>query len=93
MKPEDGYFDIRALFQHDLKHVPYIDVGLPAAACEFIRQHLHTAPTTLVPAVTQKWPTVTSNQVYNAWISHSTDFWRQDADHKKSLVMLLAEFG
>ena len=82
---------VKISIAHDKKHVLYINVELPPAASDFIREHLYTAPVTLVPEVTTRWPQLTSKQVYNAWMVHSAVLWKRAQDQRESAIKLLEE--
>lgn len=82
---------VKISIAHDKKHVLYINVELPPAASDFIWEHLYTAPVTLVPEVTTRWPQLTSKQVYNAWMVHSAVLWKRAQDQRESAIKLLEE--
>ena len=76
---------------HEEQHVLYINVEMPPATCNFIHEHLYTAPVTLIPEVTQQWPQVMPKQVYDAWVAHSAILWKRDNDQQVSATALLEE--
>ena len=90
-KVHKGMLLVVVSISHEERHVPYINVEMPPAACDFIREHLYTAPITLIPEVTQQWPQVTPKQVYNAWVAHSAILWKKDNDQRVSATALLEE--
>ena len=91
-KDDPTHQKVRLALWHDAKHVPYVNVDMPPATSEFIREHLYTAPVTLVPEVTHRWPQVSSKQVYTAWRLHTEILWKRQNDQKQSARELLKEF-
>jgi len=100
-----GYLDIKVntgedlletftavvVVEHQMKHIPYVQVEMPAGASEFIRENLFSSPAALFPEVIQQWPSVTAKQVYWAWTAHSEVLWRKREDQKQSVKELMEE--
>jgi hypothetical protein len=84
-------FTAVVVVDHQMKHIPYVKVEMPADASEFIRENLFSSPAALFPEVIKQWPSVTSKQVYQAWTAHSEVLWWKKEDQKESAKELMEE--
>ncbi|KAJ7214419.1 hypothetical protein GGX14DRAFT_360171 [Mycena pura] len=80
--------------KHDVPHVAYYDVSLPAEAADIIRENMEwCTPSELVKRIQARFPSSTANQIGDAWRSMSEMFWKRDNDQLLSALKLLTEFS
>jgi hypothetical protein len=78
---------------HHAKHLPYYDVAMPPGASEMIREHIEwLTPVAMVTKIQESFPSVTAQQIHNAWANMSEIYWRRDDNQMKSALALLDEY-
>ena len=79
--------------KHSVQHVSYYDVSMPSAAADIIRANIDwSTPSELIKRVQAQFPSVTANQVGEAWRSFTEVLWKRDDVQLVSATKLLAEF-
>lgn len=89
---ETGRTTLSIRAAHNIKHVPYYDVKMPAAALDIIRDNLEdSTPVSLTPRIKKRFPQVTAQQVHKAWTEMSEMLWKRAKDPMELAKKLLAE--
>ncbi|KAJ6483695.1 hypothetical protein DFH09DRAFT_1340301 [Mycena vulgaris] len=80
--------------RHGVKHTPYVDVTMPEAALDIIRDNAEwSTPVELVGKVQAAFPAVSAQQIHRAWMEFSELYWRFDDAQLPSAEKLLQEHG
>lgn len=84
--------NVTVQLKHAAKHVSYVDVSMPPAALDMIRDNVEwLTPAMMVTKVQAAFPNVTAAQIHRAWMEMSEVFWRFDDDQLLSTKRLLEE--
>jgi len=79
---------------HHVKHVTYVDVGMPPEALQMIQEQAEwSTPAAMASKIQSLYPQVTTKQIHAAWRELSQSFWRCDDNQWTSAQKLLAEYG
>jgi hypothetical protein len=79
--------------QHHVKHVLYVDVGMPPEALQMIEEQAEwSTPSQMATKIQSQYPQVTTKQIHSAWRGLSQEFWRRDDEQLPSTRKLLAEY-
>lgn len=80
--------------QHHVKHVLYVDVGMPPEALQMIQEQAEwSTPAEMATKIQSVYPQVTTKQIHAAWRGLSQEYWRRDDIQLISAKKLLAEYG
>ena len=80
--------------QHHVKHVLYIDVGMPPEALQMIQEQAEwSTPVEMATKIQSVYPQVTTKQIHAAWRGLSQEYWRHNDIQLISAKKLLAEYG
>jgi hypothetical protein len=71
-------------FKHQRKHAPYVYVGTPPEAIEYMKTMLFCPPTAVVAKIQELWPHLRAKQIYQVWSTLSSDLWRRDPNPMES---------
>ncbi|KAL0563702.1 hypothetical protein V5O48_018363 [Marasmius crinis-equi] len=85
------HVEISIRMEHHEAHLVYVDVAIPVATVEYITDHLEFKPHDLFKALRTEHNTLTSDQVYSAWLRLSEVLWRRDDNQMVSARKLLKE--
>lgn len=79
--------------QHHVKHVLYVDVGMPPEALQMIQEQAEwSTPSQLAIKIQSQYPQVTTKQIHSAWRGLSQEFWHRDDEQLPSTRKLLVEY-
>ncbi|KAJ6629647.1 hypothetical protein B0H10DRAFT_1764886, partial [Mycena sp. CBHHK59/15] len=94
MKKDSEELTVTVKLQHTGKHISYVDVSMPPAALDMIRDNVEwLTPVTMVSKVQAVFPDVTAAQIYRAWTEMSEIYWRREDVQLPSATKLLEEHG
>ena len=80
--------------QHHVKHVLYVDVGMPPEALQMIQEQAEwSTPAEMATKIQSVYPQVTTKQIHAAWRGLSQEYWRRDDIQLISAKKLLAKYG
>ena len=90
----DGGHDIFVNLRHHVKHVLYVDVGMPPEALQMIEEQAEwSTPAAMASKIQSIYPQVTMKQIHAAWRELSQAYWRHDDKQLLSAKKLLEEYG
>ncbi|KAJ6614515.1 hypothetical protein B0H10DRAFT_1803283, partial [Mycena sp. CBHHK59/15] len=93
-KELDEELTVAVQLRHAAKHVSYVDVSMPEAALDMIRENVEwMTPVAMVTKVQAAFPDVSAAQVHRAWTELSEVYWRRDDAQLPSAEKLLQEHG
>lgn len=91
---DDSQLTVSIQLRHGVKHTPYVDVTMPEAALDIIRDNAEwSTPVELVGKVQAAFPAVSAQQIHRAWMEFSELYWRFDDAQLPSAEKLLQEHG
>ncbi|KAJ6617365.1 hypothetical protein B0H10DRAFT_1760364, partial [Mycena sp. CBHHK59/15] len=94
MNKDDDELTVAVQLCHAVKHTAYVDVSMPAAALDMIRENVEwSTPVEMVGKVQKAFPNVSAPQIHRAWTEMSEVYWRRDDAQLPSAEKLLHEFG
>lgn len=65
--------------KHHVKHVLYVDVGMPPEALQMIEEQAEwSTPAVMAAKIQSIYPQITTKQIYAAWRELSQAHWRRD---------------
>lgn len=89
-----GSHNMLIYLQHRVKHVLYIDVGMPPKALQMIQEQAEwSTPSQMATKIQLQYPQVTTKQIHSAWRGLSQEFWHRDDEQLPSTQKLLSEYG
>ncbi|KAJ6624059.1 hypothetical protein B0H10DRAFT_2213107 [Mycena sp. CBHHK59/15] len=93
-KKDSEELTVNVKLQHAGKHISYVDVSMPPAALDMIRDNVEwLTPVAMVSKVQAVFPDVTAAQIYRAWTEMSEIYWRREDAQLPSATKLLEEHG
>ncbi|KAJ7774147.1 hypothetical protein DFH07DRAFT_988137 [Mycena maculata] len=85
---------IAVQLHHAIKHTAYVDVAMPAAAFDMIRENVEwSTPVEMVGKVQAVCPDVSAQQIHRAWAELSEVHWRREDAQLLSAEKLLHEYS
>ncbi|KAJ6607050.1 hypothetical protein B0H10DRAFT_2073246 [Mycena sp. CBHHK59/15] len=89
---DDVLVDVK--LRHAGSHVSYVDVSMPPAALDMIREYVEwLTPGAMVTKVQATFPDISAAQIHRVWTEMSEVYWRRDDAQLLSAEILLSEHG
>ncbi|KAJ7721079.1 hypothetical protein DFH07DRAFT_691115, partial [Mycena maculata] len=91
---EENKLTVAVQLHHAIKHTAYVDVAMPAAAFDMIRENVEwSTPVEMVGKVQAVCPDVSAQQIHRAWAELSEVHWRREDAQLLSAEKLLHEYS
>jgi hypothetical protein len=92
-RDKDSTYHITVNLQHHIKHVLYVDVGMPPEALQTIQEQAEwSTPAAMATKLQSTYPQVTTMQINAAWRKLSQQYCRRDKMQLPSAKKLLGKY-